>query len=95
MSNIGFIENCANYIQKLFNEATAPPPYNGKGTRPRCRSISESEKESYVNLVKQIELMKKYNEIEDEQRFKKAYKIILECDLTNVTEIRKRIAKGR
>ena len=39
--------------------------------------------------------MKKYNEIEDEQRFKKAYKIILECDLTNVTEIRKRIAKGR
>ena len=90
MSNIGFIESCASYIQKLFTEATIPPPTK-KG---RCRVISEAEKESYVNLVRQIELMKKYNEIEDMERFKKAYKIILECDLTNVKEIRKRLKKG-
>ena len=37
--------------------------------------------------------MKAHDEIEDLERFKKAYKIILECNLLNVKEIRKQLAK--
>lgn len=92
MSNIGFIEHCAEQIYKLFKEAVEPK-FTDTGKRIRCKSISQTDKDDYMFLIQQIELMKDHNEIEDMERFEKAYKIILECNLLNVKEIRKQLAK--
>lgn len=92
MSNIGFIEHCASNIQRIFN-AAIEPEYTEDGKKKRCKSVSRADKDYYVFLIEQIELMKAHNEIEDLERFKKAYKIILECNLLNVKEIRKQLAK--
>lgn len=93
MSNIGFIESCALRIQEIFNAAITPPPSTIDGKRGRCRAISEREKQEYIIIVQEIEAMKEHNEIEDMERFKKAYKTILNCNLLNVPEIRKKLAK--
>ena len=54
MSNIGFIENCASNIQKIFN-AAIEPEYTADGKRKRCKSVSQIDKDSYVFLIEQIE----------------------------------------
>lgn len=92
MSNIGFIESCAKNIQDIFNAAITPPPTED-GKRGRCRAISEREKQNYIIIVREIEEMKKHNEIEDMDRFNKAYKTIIRCNLLNIPEIRKKLAK--
>lgn len=92
MSNIGFIEHCAESIKKIFNAAVVPE-IGGDGKRKRCKAVSQQDKDDYIFLVQQIELMRDHNEIEDMERFKKAYKTILECNLLNVKEIRKQLAK--
>lgn len=92
MSNIGFIENCAEHIKNIFKEAVEPQTTED-GKRKRCKAVSQIDKDQYTFLIMQIELMKKHDEIEDLERFEKAYKTILECNLLNVKEIRKQLAK--
>ena len=92
MSNIGFIENCAEQIQKLFREAIEPQ-VSSDGKRKRCKSISQTDQDEYVFLLRQIEIMREHDEIEDLKRFEIAYRKILECNLLKVKEIKKKLAK--
>ena len=83
MSNIGFIESCAKRIQDIFNEAITPT-FTKDGKKKKCRAISEKEKQDYIIIVR---------EIEDMDRFNKAYRTIIRCNLLNIPEIRKKLAK--
>lgn len=79
MSNIGFMKNCTLSVEKLFNECIANPKKNP----------TEVEKEQYRNLMYQLGLMYKNNEIEDVKKFKMLWNRLKKSDITQIKEIRK------
>lgn len=82
MSNIGFMEHCARNIQERFSHFMKNSGYPSK-----------QEKEEYKNVKYQLEIMYKYNEIEDTKKYKELMKIIERCDLTRIPELRKKYKK--
>ena len=79
MSNIGFMRNTVNYIEKLFNFYI-----ENKKKYP-----SAVEKDDYKNFVFQMERIFRYGEMEDEKEYKRLMKKLKSCDLTTVTELRR------
>lgn len=79
MSNIGFMRNTVNHIEKLFNFYV-----ENKKKYP-----SAVEKEDYKNFVFQMERIFRYGEMEDEKEYKRLMKKLKSCDLTTVTELRR------
>ena len=85
MSNIGFMRNTVNHIERLFyfymeNKKKYP---------------SAIEKEEYKNFVFQMERLYHYKEIEDEKEYKALLKRLKLCDLTTVVELRRSIENGK
>lgn len=79
MSNIGFMRNTVEHIEKLFNKYL-------QNTKIYPSSL---EKEDYKNFVFQMERIHRYGEIENLKEYKELLKRLKVCDLTAVTEIRK------
>lgn len=79
MSNIGFMRNTVNYIEKLFDFYI-----ENKKKYP-----SAVEKEDYKKFVFQMERIFRYGEMEDEKEYKRLIKKLKSCDLTTVTELRR------
>lgn len=79
MSNIGFMRNTVNHIEKLFNFYVE--------NKKKCPSALE--KEDYKNFVFQMERIFRYGEMEDEKEYKQLMKKLKSCDLTNVVNLRK------
>lgn len=84
MSNIGFMQNCTKYIEERFH-------YYMKNTK---KSPTKQEKESYINLIEQLLIMKNHNEIEDLELFEVLYKKLKQCDLTMLTDFRRKLKKS-
>ena len=80
MSNIGFMRNTVNHIERLFYFYMENKKYP-----------SAIEKEEYKNFVFQMERLYRYKEIEDEKEYKALLKRLKLCDLTTVVERRKGI----
>lgn len=53
------------------------------------------EKQQYHNLMYQLALMLKHNEIEDEKKFKELWERLKKCDITQLAEIRKQLRKKK
>ena len=85
MSNIGFMRNTVNHIEKLFNFYV-----ENKKKYP-----SAVEKEDYKNFVFQMERLYRYKEIEDEKEYKALLKRLKLCDLTTVVELRRSIKNDK
>ena len=81
MSNIGFMRNTVNHIERLFY-------FYMKNKKKYPSAI---EKEEYKNFVFQMERLYRYKEIEDEKEYKALLKRLKLCDLTTVVERRKGI----
>lgn len=79
MSNIGFMRNTVDYIEKLFNFYV-----ENKKKYP-----SAEEKERYKNFVFQMERLHRFGEMEDEKEYKTLLKRLRQCDLTTVVELRR------
>lgn len=83
MSNIGFMENCTKHIEDFFAQCM----------KDSKKSPSKVDKEEYLNLIYQLELMEKCGEIEDKKKYKELLKRLKNSDLTRVSEIRKKNRK--
>lgn len=81
MSNIGFMRNTVNHIERLFY-------FYMKNKKKYPSAI---EKEEYRNFVFQMERLYRYKEIEDEKEYKVLLKRLKLCDLTTVVELRRSI----
>lgn len=79
MSNIDFMRNTVNHIEKLFY-------FYMKNKKKYPSAI---EKEDYKNFVFQMERIHRYGEMEDEKEYKQLMKKLKSCDLTNVVGLRK------
>ena len=86
MSNIGFIESCAREVKKIFNDVVMPAEEGH-----RRKAMTKTLINEYIQLLKDIDVMQRNDEIEDMERFKIAYQTIIECDFRKVEEARKRI----
>ena len=86
MSNIGFMKSCTECIKALFDR------YMSEGGVKKYPT--QAEKQEYLFLLEQFEIMFKNNEIEDKSEYKRLYKILKSCDLTRVTELRKKLRKN-
>ena len=86
MSNIGFMKSCTECIKALFDR------YMSEGGGKKIPNAAE--KQEYLFLLEQFEIMFKNNEIEDKSEYKRLYKILKSCDLTRVTELRKKLRKN-
>lgn len=85
MSNIGFIRNTVNHIERLFY-------FYMKNKKKYPSAI---EKEEYKNFVFQMERLYRYKEIEDEKEYKALLKRLKLCDLTTVVELRRSIKNDK
>ena len=85
MSNIGFMRNTVNHIERLFY-------FYMKNKKKYPSAI---EKEEYKNFVFQMERLYRYKEIEDEKEYKALLKRLKMCDLTTVVELRRSIKNGK
>lgn len=85
MSNIGFMRNTVNHIERLFY-------FYMKNKKKYPSAI---EKEEYKNFVFQMERLYRYKEIEDEKEYKALLKRLKLCDLTTVVELRRSIKNGK
>ena len=76
-----------NIYQKFLQRQylNLPPP------RKHKRVITAMERNSYNRLLEQIELMIKYDEIENKEEFEKYYKIIKDCDLNRINDFAKKL----
>ena len=85
MSNIGFMRNTVNHIEKLFNFYV-----ENKKKYP-----SAVEKEDYKNFVFQMERIFRYGEMEDKKEYLQLLKRLKSCDITKVVDIRKKITETK
>lgn len=85
MSNIGFMRNTVNHIERLFY-------FYMKNKKKYPSAI---EKEEYKNFVFQMERLYRYKEIEDEKEYKALLKRLKMCDLTTVVELRRSIKNDK
>lgn len=85
MSNIGFMRNTVNHIERLFY-------FYMKNKKKYPSAI---EKEEYKNFVFQMERLYRYKEIEDEKEYKALLKRLKLCDLTTVVELRRSIKNDK
>ena len=85
MSNIGFMRNTVNHIERLFY-------FYMKNKKKYPSAI---EKEEYKNFVFQMERLYRYKEIEDEKEYKALLKRLKLCDLATVVELRRSIKNGK
>lgn len=85
MSNIGFMRNTVNHIERLF--------YFYMKNKKKYPSVIE--KEEYKNFVFQMERLYRYKEIEDEKEYKALLKRLKLCDLTTVVDLRRSIKNDK